>query len=204
MHPKEFKREKAATGHLTHVALANCEIVVDVSFERNARLHALLADPSLFVVLLYPGSRALDLARGEPSAEVLRDRRLVVLVLDATWACARKMLRLSPVLHALPRVALAPSQPSRYRIKRQPQEGCLATIEAVHEVLLALSRDGRDRYDDPALLPALFHRMQDFQIACAADPARANHHHTRAVPDRGTFAPGAAPATKRRAFVRDR
>jgi hypothetical protein len=65
-----------------------------------------------------------------------------------------------------------PAGRSRYVIKQQPQEGCLSTLEATHELLLALERSGLDRYPLPAQLLGLFERMQAYQIRCAADPAR--------------------------------
>ena len=39
---------------------------------------------------------------------------LLVLLLDATWSCARKMLKLSPSLQRLPRIMFTPSAPSRF------------------------------------------------------------------------------------------
>jgi DTW domain-containing protein YfiP len=172
MHPKEFKQEKAGTGRLTHLCLANSEIRVGVEFDRDAALQALIADPENYVALLYPGPQAQNLSRGDLAPASLGNRRLVVLVLDATWSCARKMLKLSPSLQRLPRIMFTPSAPSRFVIKQQPQPGCLSTLEAVHETLLALERAQLDRYANPEQLLALFGRMQDFQIRCARDPSR--------------------------------
>lgn len=172
MHPKEFKQEKAGTGRLTHLCLANSEIRVGVEFDTDEELQALIADPRSFVTLLYPGPQAHNLSRGDLAPATLGDRRLVVLVLDATWSCARKMLKLSPSLQRLPRIMFTPSAPSRFLIKQQPQAGCLSTLEAVHETLVALERAQLDRYENPTQLLTLFDRMQDFQIRCALDPTR--------------------------------
>ncbi len=174
-HPKEFKREKAGTGRLTHLCLPDSRILMGTEFDQHAELQAVLRDPAHFPVLLYPGPTARNLSRGDLRPEDLGGRRLVVLALDATWACARKMLRLSPTLQALPRIMFTPGAPSRFVIKQQPQEGCLSTLEAVHETLLALERSGLDAYADRAQLPDLFERMQNFQIACALDPARGGY-----------------------------
>jgi DTW domain-containing protein YfiP len=65
-----------------------------------------------------------------------------------------------------------PAGVSRYVIKQQPQDGCLSTLEATHELLLALERSGLDHYPLPDQLLGLFDRMQQFQIKCAADPSR--------------------------------
>ncbi len=173
MHPKEFKREKAGTGRLTHLCLANSEIVVGIEFDDHPRLRELLADPVNHVVLLYPGADAVNLSTDEPPA--LDGRRLVVLLLDATWACARKMLKLSPSLQRLPRVMFTPTAPSKFVIKQQPQEGCLSTLEATHQLLEVMAVRGLDAYPLPRQLPDLFDRMQAFQIACAADPERAGY-----------------------------
>ncbi len=174
-HPKEFKREKAGTGRLTHLCLPNSEILMGTDFDRHEAVQALLRDPTNFPVLLYPGPVARNLSRGELTPAELGGRRLVVLALDATWACARKMLRLSPTLQALPRIMFTPTAPSRFVIKQQPQAGCLSTLEATHETLLALERSGLDAYPDPAQLLGLFERMQRYQIDCALDPNRGGY-----------------------------
>jgi DTW domain-containing protein YfiP len=175
MHPKEFKREKAATGRLTHLCLADSIIYMGLGFDDHEDVQALIADPQNFPVLLYPGPEARNLSRGALSPDELNGRRLVVFLIDATWGGARKMLNLSPSLKQLPRIMFTAAAPSRYVIKQQPQEGCLSTLEATHELLVALERSGLDRYPLPDQLLGLFQRMQDFQIRCAADPARTGY-----------------------------
>lgn len=180
MHPKEWKHEKAATGRLTHLCLANSVIHVGVGFDGHDEVQALLRDPRNLPVLLYPAADAVNLSepdalhRGDFAAR-LAGRRLVVFLLDATWALGRKMLRLSPSLRRLPRIMFTPTQPSRYVIKQQPHPACLSTLEATHELLLALERAGLDRYPLPGQLLGVFQRMQDFQLRCAADPALAGY-----------------------------
>ncbi len=180
MHPKEFKEEKAGTGRLTHLCLPNSELHMGQAFEGDEGVQALIADPKNHCVLLYPGAEALNLSTASDLQLStfklqLRGRQLVLFLLDATWSCARKMLRLSPSLQRLPRAMFTPTAPSRYVIKQQPQEGCLSTLEAVHELLLVLERQGLDRYPQPEQLLGIFQRMQDFQLACAADPNRTGY-----------------------------
>lgn len=170
MHPKEFKQEKAGTGRLTHLCLTGSEIHMGIGFDEHAAVQDLLNDPSFFPMLLYPGEQAHNLSNGPANLNNLNGRRLLVILLDATWSGARKMLRLSPSLQRLPRIMFTPSAQSRYVIKQQPQEGCLSTLEATHEILVALERAGLDRYPMPDQLHGLFDRMQDFQIRCAQDP----------------------------------
>jgi DTW domain-containing protein YfiP len=172
LHPKEFKEEKAGTGRLTHLCLPNSELHMGKGFDDHPQVQALIADPTNFPVLLYPGVQARNLSQGGLTADELGGRRLVVFLLDATWSGARKMLRLSPSLQRLPRIMFTPESPSRYVIKQQPQAGCLSTLEAVHELLLVLERAGLDSYPQPDLLLGIFQRMQDFQLRCAADPNR--------------------------------
>lgn len=170
MHPKEFRREKANTGRLTHLCLSNSEIIQGVAFDDHPRVKAVLADPSKHVVLLYPGDEAVNLSLSPTSPVTPPGKELVVLLLDATWSCARKMLKMSPSLQRLPRIMFTPSTPSRYVIKQQPFNGCLSTLESVHEVLTALAARGEDRYELPRQLLEIFDRMQQFQIKCAVDP----------------------------------
>ena len=175
MHPKEFKQEKAGTGRLTHLCLPQSELIMGIGFDADERVQALLADPGNCCVLLYPGVGATNLSVPEAVPafrEELGARQLVVFLLDATWSGARKMLRLSTSLQALPRVMFTPSAPSRYVIKQQPVDGCLSTLEAVHELLGALAAAGLDDYPDREQLLGIFQRMQEYQLKCAADPDR--------------------------------
>jgi len=120
------------------------------------------------MMVLFPGADALD-ARSLPTPPT------TLLVVDGSWIDARKLIQRSPLLAALPRVGFLPSQPSNYRIRREPAPHCLSTIEAVAWVLEALE-DAPGRFT-PML--ASFERMVDTQIAFASDP------HTRA-PRRAT------------------
>lgn len=172
MHPHEFKRIKANTGRLTHLCLADSELHIAESFAGHKAVEALLGDPENFPVLLYPGKGARDLSKGELQANDFAGRRLVVFLLDATWRLVRPMLRLSPNLQRLPRIMFSNAAPSRYLIKRQPEPGCLSTLEATHELLLALDRSGLDRYSQPEQLLDLFRRMQEVQITRTAENRR--------------------------------
>lgn len=200
MHPKEFKREKAGTGRLTHLCLPNSRIIMGSSFDGHPELASCLADDRYHSVLLYPGRQALNLSAPD-AAPAASERPLQVFILDATWAGARKMLRLSPDLLHLPRIMFTPAAPSRYLIKQQPQTGCLSTLEAVHELLTLLARTGRDDYPQPDQLLALFARMQDYQMQCAADPNRGGYRrHAYRQPEER--APTSGSSRKRRQYLR--
>jgi DTW domain-containing protein YfiP len=172
MHPQEFKHAKAATGRLTHLCLADSELHMGVGFDQHEAVQALMNDPANFPVLLYPGRNARDLSKGELHASDFGDRRLVVFLLDGTWRLVRHIWRDSLSLHRLPRIMFSNAAPSRYVIKRQPEIGCLSTLEATHELLLVLERSGLDRYSMPGQLLGLFHRMQQLQLTFAAESAR--------------------------------
>ncbi len=207
MHPKEFKKEKAATGRLTHLCLATSEMHMGVGFDEHGDVQALMRDPKNFPVLLYPGREAINLSDEKSErlgafSEQLAGRRLVVFLLDATWALGRKMLRLSPSLQRLPRIMFTPSAPSRYVIKQQPHAGCLSTLEATHELLLALERAGLDRYALPEQLLGLFQRMQDYQLRCAADPARAGYRRSAYKPAAERVAPRGKSGARRTGVFR--
>lgn len=111
--------------------------------------------------LLYPAPGARDLA-SVPSAE--HPRHLVAI--DGTWFLARKIYHAHPWLHALPHVALTPSRPSRYRIRRAPRADYLATLEAIVDALRIVEPDtlGLDG------LLAAFAAMIDRQAAYRTSP----------------------------------
>ena len=198
MHPKEYKDQRTGTGRLTHLCLAGSELHMGIGFDEHEAVQTLICDPANLPMLLYPGPQARVLPGGLRPEE-LAGRRLVVFLLDGTWACARKMLRLSPSLQRLPRMMLPPVAPSGFVIKQQPVAGCLSTLEATHELLRALERADLDRYALPQQLPRLFHRMQDFLIGCAQDPSRPGYRrqpYGRPGQRRATRGPGTARPLK--------
>jgi DTW domain-containing protein YfiP len=178
MHPKEFRHQKCTTGRLTCLNLARSEIIPGIHFDDDPRVRELIDDSANFPVLLYPGDGALEV-RGGFSAAALGDRNLVVFLIDATWHCSRRIFRENPSLQRLPRISIVPGSPSRFTIKRQPAAWCLSTIEATHELLLALDEVGLDTYPDKGRLLRSFDAMQDFQVRQIARAAARFPHHVR-------------------------
>jgi len=131
--------------------------------ERFDDLASLLADPGLRPLLLFPGAPAVDVADWRSTAP---GTDTLLIVLDGTWRKARRLLRLNPALADLPRLALAPAVPSRYRVRRALEPGALSTVEAVAAALEMLEPGGGFE----ALL-APFDAMVDGQIA-AREAAR--------------------------------
>ncbi len=161
IHPKEFSRIKNNTGRLTHLSLPNSDLFMGLDFTSHGPLNAILNDPENFCVILYPGEESLPLE----SAPLPENRRLVILLIDATWASAKVMLRKSTNLHPLPRVSFSHTKTSAYGFKRQPFAQALSTMESVHTVLEILHRRGYEKPDSLALAHFLdpFRRMVAIQ-----------------------------------------
>lgn len=164
MHPMEWKRERCNTGRLACLNLEGSEILQGLAFDAHPRFRALVDDPENFPVLLYPGKEALNLSAGGFPPGLLGGKRLVVFLIDSTWACSKAVLRESPGLLGLPRLMFEPREPSRYYIKRQPEPWCLSTLEATHELLVALEAAGLEDYPDKVRLLEVFARMQAYQV----------------------------------------
>lgn len=184
MHPKEFKKQRLGTGRMTHASLSESEIIMGVDFSADARVNALIADEGNFCTVLWPGDNAIPWDGNENLTAQLGDRRLVVFLLDGTWNCARKMYRLSPNLQALGKLALAPTKPSAFVIKQQPDVRCLSTIEATQLLFETLEGAGlEDAQDWPSLMRP-FLKMNEQQIRMASDPDRKAYR-------KGTYNPAA-------------
>jgi DTW domain-containing protein YfiP len=112
--------------------------------------------------VLFPHTNAIDLAELPPS-----ERPSTLVLLDGTWAHAKRLHRENPQLAALPHVRLSPSRPSRYRIRREPREDYVSTLEAIVETLAIVEPEAPAHH----LLTA-FERMVDQQIDHVAGVAR--------------------------------
>ena len=86
--------------------------------------------------LLFPSPRARPLDELQPA-----EYPQTLVVIDGTWTQARRILRASPALAALPHVCLAPRTPSLYRVRAEPAEHYRSTIEAISGALALLEPD---------------------------------------------------------------
>jgi DTW domain-containing protein YfiP len=134
-HPREAT-VPIGTARLLELGLSGLERHVGVAFDDESPAIRALRAAGAPPILLYPGKGARDLALEPPATPV------TLVVIDGTWWQARKILRKSPALASLPRYALTPRTPSRYRIRREPAPECVSTIEAVVEALGLLEREG--------------------------------------------------------------
>ena len=130
MHPKEARRQKTGTGRLTHLALQNSEIIVDVNFTNNKRINEIIGAPNQFSAILYPGAKAQEISQNNVLPDASAQKTINIFLIDATWACARKMMNISSNLQDLPHILFNINEPSRFLFKKQPQKHCLSTIEA--------------------------------------------------------------------------
>jgi DTW domain-containing protein YfiP len=148
MHPKEARKVKLGTGRLTHLCLNNSEILMGVDFTEDQRINHLIKNPDYYPVLLYPGEDSIDISEFHFPDGVPDKKNILVFVIDASWTLAKKMLKLSTNLSALPKIHFRPQGPSRYVIKQQPHKYCLSTIESVYFLLDELDKIGIEKCGD--------------------------------------------------------
>ena len=176
MHPLEAKHP-VGTGRMTHRCLANSDLWVGADFAECPKVNALLSDPSVYPVLLFPSPSSVDLSSLEPAARVdvfPKDREPVLIVLDGTWRLAKKMLFHSPNLQKLPQVCFKPSRLSQFKVRKQPNDLCFSTIEAVHEFLSLLSPSDRPQPHDHLL--EVFHEMVAKQLSFRTKGGNSGRH----------------------------
>ena len=175
-HPKEG-RNAIGTGRLAHLALSNSVLLQGIDFSADQRLNALLSDPGSSCAILYPGSqsRSLNQLSENDRAELMpRDRRLVLFVIDGTWAGARPILRRSKNLATLPRVSFSASGLSAYAgLRKQPRQECLSTVEAIGRVIGLLESA---ELENQLLAP--FRHMVAQQLAFSSEKARRRTYAT--------------------------
>lgn len=136
MHPKEFKKVKNGTGHLTHLSLENSELFIGIDFTNHEKINKIIATHESFI--LYPSKNALNLSLSNPIQNT--HQNMAIFIIDSTWACSLKMIRESKNLQGLQHLSFTSSKLSQFRIKEQPAEYCLSTIESTLEVIELLHK----------------------------------------------------------------
>ncbi len=164
-HPLERKKT-ISTARMAHLCIENSRIISGNQFDGYAEVERLLSDPNHDCVILYPGLNSVNLSEDKGALDTLYrpGKKLVVFVIDGTWLKARQMMRRSENLQQLPQICFTPGQVSQYKFRKQPEEFCVSTIEAIHQVLAIL-----DPKADASILLKLFNAMVEKQLEFAVN-----------------------------------
>jgi len=178
MHPKEYRKEKSGTGHITSLQLENSEIIVGVDFTNNKRVNEILTNEKSCSFLLYPGKDNFNLSiRKSTEINSFMGNNPHIFILDGTWPCARKILKLSKNLQKLKRVSFDNKIKSKFIIKQQPESLCLSTIESVYTVLNLLKEGDLEQCETKNFLIP-FEKMIEYQLEYLLNPNSKNYCST--------------------------
>lgn len=153
--------------------------------EVDPALLALLADPQWQPYLVFPGEFVDEGRVRTDIATVCNNnggvaKRPLFVLLDATWAEARKMFRKSPYLDHLPVLSLQAAQLSRYRLRRSQRDNHLCTSE-VAALCLELAGEPHAAQTLEAYLDVFTNRYLQGRNQLPVDADDAAHQRLRAL-----------------------
>lgn len=171
MHPKEARHERNGTGRLAHLCLVDSELFIGIDFTNHKQLHELLSNEHYFPVLLYPTDGAetiFDLQKN--NCDAFRKKKLLVIVIDGTWFCAKKIIQKNPFLLSLPHLSFAHSYSSEFIFKRGPKPNYISTIESCFYVIREM-QEARlaSEHIDASPLMNVFRKMVRVQLQAQND-----------------------------------
>ena len=158
--------------------------------EVDPALLALLKDPQWQGYVVFPGEfvaaervvTALlpadaDVAPGQPHVP---PKRPLFILLDGTWAEARKMFSKSPYLNALPVLSLQPEQISNYKLRRSRRDDHFCTSE-VAALCLGLAGEAQAAEVLDAYLDVFTHHYLNAKQQLPVNLEDAAHQRLRAL-----------------------
>ena len=165
MHPKEFRKTKNGTGYMTKNSIENSEIIIGIDFSDNKRVNELINNQSYSPYLLYPHKNSIKINK-----EIINDnKKLLIFILDSTWPCSKKMLKLSSNLQNIPKLSFEHDLKSSFKFKTQPKDYCLSTIESTFCLLQELNKQNLEdiKSDDLDSFLNPFEKMVEYQLNCS-------------------------------------
>ncbi len=85
---------------MTNNSLENCELYVGIDFSNHNRVNELLNDGKYEAFILYPDANSIKLN----TQKLPSDKIPLIFIIDSTWPCSIKMLRVSRNLHNLKKI----------------------------------------------------------------------------------------------------
>ncbi|OBU20329.1 tRNA-uridine aminocarboxypropyltransferase [Photobacterium aquimaris] len=101
--------------------------------EPNVEMLALLDDPQWQPYVVFPAEYAPE--REAKTIELETGKRPLFIMLDGSWAEAKKMFRKSPYLDRFPLLSINPDKPSRYKMREASKENQLGTAEVAARII---------------------------------------------------------------------
>jgi DTW domain-containing protein YfiP len=148
--------------------------------EVDPALLALLADPQWQPVVVFPG----EFVEPERVTQTVQTpdagKRLLFILLDATWPEARKMFRKSPYLDKLPVLSLHPEQMSNYKLRRSRRDDHFCTSE-VASLCLDLAGEAHAAQSLQAWLEVYTHHYLQSKHQLPPDLEGAAHSQLRGL-----------------------
>jgi len=162
MHPKEYRKTKNNTGKMTINSLPNSKIFVGIDFSQNEEINSLIDDKNNSCYVLYPNDNAINLNTNS----IKNGKNIIIFIIDSTWACSKKILRVSKKLDLLPKISFTSDLVSNYQFKKQPNLHCLSTIESTLCILKLLNHHKIEEIEEKRLENFLtpFNKMIEYQI----------------------------------------
>jgi DTW domain-containing protein YfiP len=169
MHPKEFRKTKNGTGHFTHLSLSNSKIFIGIDFTNHDEINSILNADQNNCFVLYPHKNSIKLNRQTIQKE---NKKNVLFIIDSTWPCSRKILACSKNIKDLPKVSFIHTKTSQFKIKTQPNEYCLSTMESTLCILELLNTHKIETINKDEFKSFLkpFEKMVEYQVSCAIEP----------------------------------
>jgi DTW domain-containing protein YfiP len=118
--------------------------------EPDNQMLALLQDPQWQPIVIFPAEYC-QAERVISENNQLSDKKPLFILLDGSWAQAKKMFRKSPYLDKLPVLSFSPENISRYLVRKAVKDNQLATAEVA-----ALALEFIDEPENSTQLALLF------------------------------------------------
>jgi len=179
----EFEALKPSnTGWLVADVVPDTHVFAWSRTQVDPSLPALLDDPAWQPVVVFPGEFAAPgrVVNELPPRSATDARRPLFILLDGTWAEARKAFRKSPYLDRFPVLSLDPAALSRYRLRSAWHEHHLCTAE-IAALCLELAGDARAARTLEAWLDVFSERYLCAKQSVAPDEADDAHRGLAAL-----------------------
>ena len=129
------------TGRLIADLIVDTEAYIWSRTQPNPAMLRLLNDPKWFPMVVFPAEYAeenRELIAQHALPALIADKQPLFILLDGTWAQAKKMFRKSPYLNSFPVLSFSPEKLSEYLVRKATKDNQLATAEVASLVLESL------------------------------------------------------------------